>query len=390
MWQPLRTLAAGLVVLVLVLTGGQELPGDRAPHQAGGAVLPGFEPQAIVAVGGTRDVIVAGTVPCASGDVCPELLRGSLGTGGRVGSWHRTQAPPVPRAAPGERLDIGSVTFANARDGYDLVSAYGPGGADDLYATTDGGASWRHVEGLRATVLTLAAAPSGVYAVTAQCRAGACHDYRLARSKPGAALWESTPVPGTGELGGGPIGLSVLGHEVVMNFDPPVLGAKPRILVSRGGRAPFEVLPGLPSQGACELSPEPGGAVWAACPTGMLVSYLHSPSLQGRYTSVWVYAGTGGGGLVPIGGAVAYRWTGIPTYGAVRLAGHLLQRTIDGGRSFATAGPWPFAVNAGTVARFVFLDERDGFGLGPTPGEPTRAEIVETTDGGTHWARVLP
>ena len=122
----------------------------------------------------------------------------------------------------------------------------------------------------------------------------------------------------------------------------------------------------------------------------MLVSYLHSPRAYGPYVVVWAYAGTGGGGLVPVDGHVAYRYTGIPASAPEKLPGDVLQRSTNGGRTFTDVGPWPFARNVGTEPRFLFLDEQRGFGLGTAPGGPTTSELVETSDGGRHWERVLP
>lgn len=289
-------------------------------------------------------------------------------------------------------LNVGVLAFANSLDGYDLVLPSTVGGASRVYATTDAGASWRQVSLASGTVLTLVAAPSGFYAVTARCRPESCDDYRLARSPASATRWSSTPIPGTASLDGNPVGLAVQGGAVLLNFLSPAEGAEPHLLVAPDGRGPFKtyIVPRLVSVQDCVLTLEPGGAVWASCPTGMLVSYWHSPSVAGPYLGVWGYAGTGGGGLVPVTGSIAYRYTGIPVSSPEKLPGDVLQRSVDDGRTFTDVGPWPFARNVGTTPRFLFLDEQDGFGLGAVRTNPTTAEVVETTDGGRHWAQVLP
>ncbi len=182
------------------------------------------------------------------------------------------------------------------------------------------------------------------------------------------------------------------GHEVLVNFDPPVSGGQPHLLIARDGRRPFttDLVARLESAGACDLSPQPGGAVWSACPTGMLVSYLHAPRAAGPYRPVWDYAGTGGGGLVAVTARIAYRYTGIAAGGPATVPADALQRSTDAGRSFADAGPWPFAHRAGTAPAFVFLNERDGFGIGPAPTATRTPEVVETADAGRHWERALP
>lgn len=399
-WRDRRAAVVGLVAAASALMAACGVPtGPAASTSPGGTTAPGgaavpagFQPQTMVRVGHTDAVVVAGAAPCGR-KVCAALVRGSLAADGLVGRWHRLRPPPIAAARNPATLNLGKLAFANAVDGYDLIPPSAPGGATHVYATTDGGGSWRPTPITSQTVLTLLAAPpSGFYAVTARCGSQSCGDYQLARSTAGSTHWSSAPMPATTGLDGNPVGLAVSGDEVLVNFDPPVAGGEAHLLVASGGRPPFTVhlVPQLVSVAACDLSPQPGGAVWASCPTGMMVSYLHAPSPDGPYTSVWAYAGTGGGGLVPVTGKVAYRYTGIPELRPDKLPGDTLQRSTNAGRSFVDTGPWPFAHNTGTTPQFLFLNRQDGFGLGTTTGKDPTAAVFETDDAGRHWTQTLP
>jgi len=348
-----------------------------------GAQPAGFQPLALVRVGDTAAVVVVGAAPCGE-LVCAALESGSLGAHGLVQHWRRLRPPPTAAARNALTLDTGRFAFANTQDGYDVIPPPTPGGATRVDATTNGGGSWRQAPINSGTVLALVAAPpSGFYAVTARCGSQSCDDYQLARSTAGSTHWSSAPIPATTGLDGNPIGLAVSGTEVLVDFDPPVAGGEPHLLVASGGRSPFEVhlVPQLESVAACDLSPQPGGAVWASCPTGMLVSVLHAPSVDGPFASVWDYAGTAGAGLVPVTGTVAYRYTGVPALEPEKIPGDTLQRSTNAGRSFVDVGPWPFGHSTGTTPQFLFLDEQDGFGLGPAPGAHATPAVFETNNG---------
>lgn len=134
------------------------------------------------------------------------------------------------------------------------------------------GSTWKQVHVGSGQVISIRATSSYFDAWTYRCHAHTCGDYRLARSAVGTTLWSTTPIPDTGQLDGSPITLDVAGSEVLLSFDPNVVGAQPHVVVARDGRGPFtsyDVLQ-LVGNGACELSQEPGGAVWATRAGGML------------------------------------------------------------------------------------------------------------------------
>ena len=309
-----------------------------------------------------------------------------------VHSWVRLAAPPIPPAENPYRLDLGIFSFANRHDGYEVSPSLAASAALKVFATTNGGKSWRPLRIVSGTTFQafgpVVASSSGVYAVVARCIHYRCDDYRLARSAPGALHWTTTAIPDSAQLGGAQIGLTVDGHNVLLNFE---LAGRPELLVSSYGHGPFTArsIPSLESVTACGLVPLEG-SIWVACPTGMMVSYFHTQRLTGPYRAIWTYPGTGAGGLVPVTGAIAYRFTGVAYGEPQKIPGDVLQRSTNAGRSFADVGPWPFARQEGGQPQFLFLTEKDGFGLGVAPASGGSLELVETADGGRHWVEVLP
>jgi len=391
-------LVGAIVTLVAVgalLTGCGASASSRALDSTEARGAPArFTPQSITRVGTSDEVVLAGTVPCGR-EVCAALVAGSVGPDGLVHRWSTLRAPPVGAAPTAESLDIGSLVFANRLDAYDVVSSMTPTGTTRLFATTTGGREWRRVRIDSGRTESFVASAARFYAVTVRCVGLRCED-QLASSEVGTTRWSTTPIPRT-TLDVDPIGLAVVGSRVLVNFDAPVTGAEPLLLSSRDGQPPFHIatVPALQSVSACGLHPEPDGVIWAACPTGMLVSYLRSPGPNSHFAHVWTYAGTGGGGLVPVTGEIAYRYTGVATFGPARVPGDVLQRSTDGGAHFITVGRWPFASNVGTSPQLLFLSEQDGFGLGFPPSVHVSTEarsirvLFETSDGGRHWRRAL-
>jgi photosystem II stability/assembly factor-like uncharacterized protein len=116
--------------------------------------------------------------------------------GGR--HWSPIAAPPAPWPAAGTLTHANSVDeiyFADARDGW----AFGPG----LWATHDGGATWRRVDTRGLSVFSLAATDGHVIAVfqhcVQECSSGAASTFTVETSPSGADAWR--PVPGGGGIG---------------------------------------------------------------------------------------------------------------------------------------------------------------------------------------------
>ncbi len=105
--------------------------------------------------------------------------------------WFAVPAPPAPYAAPGRTPALGavaSVAFADARDGW----AFGPG----LWATHNGGRTWRQLSLHGWPVQSLAAGGGRVIAAVTRCLGTTprCGRYRVYSARVTWNRWR--PVPG--------------------------------------------------------------------------------------------------------------------------------------------------------------------------------------------------
>jgi hypothetical protein len=380
--------------LSLVPFVGAALLTASAPTAVGGwpskasVAASGFRPQALVHVGTGPDIVVAGAVPCGRGEYCPSAIVAAVPADGLVHGW-RQFALPAPAPAPSPTYGAPThLVFLNGLDGYDLAATSPFGTRAGLYATHNGGESWERVPTEGRTVLHVAAGGRELFAVTAHCRGSTCTGYRLASVPLDGAHWRSVALPGAAAMSQLPVTLAGLGDEAFVEFQPTNAGALPRLDVFRHQKLVVSrTALRLWSDAACYLYPQSGGPIWAACGTGMMVTYLRSNSARGRFADIWTYPGTGGGGLLPVTGSVAYRFTGIAGRG---VGADQIERSDEGGRNFAHAGPWPFASSSASARQFLFIGKERGFALGPAPAGGHSLEVVETADGGRHWTAVVP
>ncbi len=376
----------------ILLSSCSQVSPAVSPTRSPSGVPIGFSPLAVFPAGSSGGLLVTGTVPCGT-KTCPSLVRGSVGTDGLVDRWQALTPPPItPTVDPGA-LEVGTLVFANRLEGYDLVPSGVPY-RTIVYATTNGGRQWHQVTLGSGTVFGMAATTSSFYAVTASCTGSTCHDYRLAHAAVGGGPWSSVPIPGTSALNGSPVSLAASKSHVFLNFDPPVPGSHPLLLTSGDGNPPFQVQAAqeLTSVAACQLIPGPDSVLWAACPTGMLISYLRSPNGAAPFTNCWTYSGTGGGGIAPVDSNVVYRYTGIPSSAPQAIPANTLQLSTDAAKTFTTVGPLPSGTNQGGFTRqLLFPNQHDGFWLGVTgAASPSVMALYETNTGGRQWSKALP
>lgn len=226
-----------------------------------------------------------------------------------------------------------------------------PGGAcrgAALYASADGGATWR----LRWRSSSLAAyalsfpTPSAGYAVVGPPPGRPWGAYRLLASQDGGRRWDSRPLPAC--VGGG-------GGGWAMAFDPAARG--------------FLLCGGPPSAGEQEKAlwrTDDGGRTWH------LVAESVPPGGPSRV------------GPLPVAGYVHSVFFLTPRLGWIGLVRGGLYRTDDGGRTFRPAAPpFPPAVADGG-ASVAFLPS--GFGWLDEAG----TGALFTTDDGRHWSWVYP
>jgi hypothetical protein len=151
-------------------------PSATPSASASAAALPrgGPVPAGFVAVSASTTpegyLYALGTAPCPAGP-CTSLVRSPDGGA----TWVGVPAPradlPDGAAGTGDLTGrpvgrVSEIRFATQRDGW----AFGGG----LWATHDGGATWREVRGLRGRVLDLVTDGDDVYAVTSNCLVAGC------------------------------------------------------------------------------------------------------------------------------------------------------------------------------------------------------------------------
>jgi hypothetical protein len=327
-----------------------------------------FQPYQVVLASTGGAVFVLGFKSCGTMS-CPEL-------------WAGTGTSFVQRvAAPGTTPRyMSQLVFANGLDGYAFNTKLGD------YATTNGGINWTHVSfGREVSLSDVVTSDGWFYGVTEHCvvpkgKDLTCDDYRLARSRVGSVTWSSISIPGTGQLSWQRLGLTAWGREVTVQT--PWLGhAGETLLRSFGGRAPLRVVSHDPEigsvTGACDLTATSASSMWAICGTGMMEAWLYSSDGGDHFKRFWWPFGTAGVVLDPVSGRVAFRYTGIELPRPSEL-----ELTTNGGTSFI-----PIA-HLGVVA-MAFQNRLKGYVVGATNLRGNNPELLQTSDGGHSWHKVV-
>jgi hypothetical protein len=139
---------------------------------------------------------------------------------------------------------------------------------------------------------------------------------------------------------------------------------------------------GLVSINGCDLSATSSSTLWAQCPTGMMVSFLHSRDGGAHWTAVAgrEFAGTGGGSFDPVSGTLAYIG-----YGDVSPAGAKnLFRVTNGGRTATAEG----RLKCSNLNGLIFTDVSDGLAACVQTATPDSTVLLGTSDGGATWKKV--
>jgi photosystem II stability/assembly factor-like uncharacterized protein len=283
--------------------------------------------------------------------------------GGR--SFTRLPAPPLPTDGT-----VGRLRFANRRDGFAYVSH-----TTVLYATHDGGVSWRRLA--LGDVLDLTTAAGNVYAVTARCSVQGCSRYRFERRRATENRFTMSALPFTPD---GPV------------VDLAARGTKVWLLGTRAGNGPmmYDELARsndrgrtfVTGRGPCyaglggELLPVSATVVWAVCPGGLLSTAWRSHDGGVTFTRLTTPPMANPAELAPASAKVAVL--------AGNGAGLRLLRTADGGRTWKAARtPAP----AYDFAWIGFTSARVGTALVQT-GDARPNALWRTTDGGAEWSTV--
>jgi len=351
----LRVLSCAVVVIVLTAAGGDS---KRS--------IAGFNPVSFTAVSDS-DYWLLGTIPCRAGS-CYAILRTT--DGGR--SFTRVPAPGL-RAGRGV---VPTLRFADRRDGFAFVA--GPGGA--LYATHDGGTTWRRLA--LGNVLAFATAGGNAYVVTARCSLQACTGYRFRRSPVSANVWSEAAMPFASD--GSALDLAAHGSSVWLLGTPAGEGRwrSDELARSTDGGRTFVTSPGpcTPGLGG-DLAPTSAGVVWAVCPTGMMAAAWRSTDGGRTFARLTTPPLVNSAALAP-----ASRDTAVLARNGARSR---LLRTTDGGATWTA----PSTPGTPTFMPWIgFTDAHVGAALVQTRYDTSTKREIEvlwrTTDGGAHWSEV--
>ena len=273
------------------------------------------------------------------------------------------------------------MSFATPKDGYAFVGSYD---ASVIYVTTNGARSWHRLRSLRDLVGGIQVTQSGVFAMTARCSLTTtnCKDYRVWRSSFDAKKWISLPTlwkAGTnGRYYSYPPNIAAF-HDDVWELETALNGHVYLWTSTDGGESFSRALaPKLASVAGCSITPVSTTSLWAQCPTGMMVAFLHSADAGAHWSSVsqGPFGGTGGGAFDPVTSAVAYLYYGA---GSVRTTN--FDRLTQGG-AMSTGVDTLRCSNADaleftSVERGLLLCAHD-----------TTSQILVTSNGGVSWSTV--
>ncbi|HVA70003.1 MAG TPA: hypothetical protein VNF08_01595 [Acidimicrobiales bacterium] len=328
---------------------------------------------------GTRTIYVVGSLKCAQTS-CFRLYRTNVS----ASYFSRVATPPIARYSRSSTGTLDKLVFASPNDGYALVGVSFP---MKLYATNNGARTWHRVQmALNQSILGLAVTTTSLYTVTAQCTTidAQCHDYRLNRSALAATHWTSRSVPLSAHLGS-----ALLAGFGFMDPTVGAYGTNVWISEIAPDRAPLFTSHNygktftksssvhLTSVAGCAITAISISSLWAACPTGMQVSFAHSSDGGSKWTSIsqHQYFGTAGGYFDPVSANVAYL-----DYGATA---HNLYRLRNDGKTSTSVGE--LACDSVTID---FTSLTNGLAL-CFPNYNNSGLLERTTDGGARWSRVL-
>jgi photosystem II stability/assembly factor-like uncharacterized protein len=314
----------------------------------GGAVPAGFRPVSVTWIS-LRQGWALGTAPCAT-PPCTSLVR-TLDAGA---TW---QGVPAPRA---ELTTARLVRFADETNGW----IFGP----DLWATHDGGATWRRVDSVGGPVTSLEAGAGTAYALVGTAPA------HVSAATVGSDAWRPL---GPDDIASGST-LALHGPTgYAQGADGAVRAVTPTTLDRRGSPCGSNPASGLAATGT-------GTDVLAVCVSDAGAgSSTKAVVVSHDGARTWTAAAAGpprGGQPSGLAAASPSTWVVAANSGA-----SYLYRSEDGGATWATV----FTDTASGGAGFVDLGFTDASrGLVVEGASTGSSRLLVTSDGGRTWSPV--
>lgn len=347
---------------------GTALPGDgpALSRAATGARPPaGFRPTSVTFVGNSTGAVLGQAgAPCGSSCV---VLAGTKDYGLH---WARIGSPPGAQTGASA---VSQVRFLNKTDGW----AYGPG----LYATHDGGKSWRGLT-TRGRVIDLSTIDNRVIAVIGTGCTGVGVNYAAGCS--GFALFSATATTDRwGAVSGAsasvppaPGGLQITGQHGYLIARGHLYAG----LVSGGAWHAVRAAPvGAPP---CLVSP-PGRGPWLLAPGANALYLVCGTSPPAARQKLALYSSRDDGRIWQVRGAAPAAATSL----AVSPAGQLVLATTAGIYFSRDARSWQVATLAGPAPKggFGFVGMTTSANGVAVPASSAQHEIFLTSDGGQTW-----
>jgi hypothetical protein len=369
-----RAARAGAVI-ALVLSSVLLLTTLAGAPNGSGITQKSERPVALARALGTGTIYVLGSHKCATSS-CFGLYRTTVS----ASNFTRVSPPPIT-SLPGSSIgNLDKLVFASPNDGYALVGGCDP---SSLFATNNAARTWHRVEiALNQCILGIAVTSTSLYTVTAQCSpiGEKCHGYQLNRSALAATHWTGRSLPESIHLKAGygffdptvgAYGANVWISEIAPNQFPLFISHNEGKTFTKSSSVQLGNVAG------CAITAISNSSLWAACPTGMQVSFAHSSDGGNQWTSITQqqFFGTGGGYFDPVSESVAYL-----DYG--QTSPRNIYRLTNDGKTATPVGE----LNCTDVS-LVFTSVSTGVAL--CSRNYTDWLLVRTSDGGARWSRVL-
>jgi photosystem II stability/assembly factor-like uncharacterized protein len=362
-------------------------PSGSALSAAGSGTLvpPNFQPTSVTFVGPHIGAVIgqAGTPGHCATPYCTSLA----GTSDYGTNWYGVSAPLT--GAPDGSTGVGQVRFLNTTYGW----AFGP----QLYATTDGGATWARQSTHGKRVTDLETADDRAFALLATCTGGGaayaahCTAFSLYTSVAGSGQWQPVPGPVSGlepsQAGAAGASASLVltggrGYLLAPSgelLSGPLTGGAWSVVDEQG-----QCLPGSPGPDG-----QPTGALLAADSAELvLVCTSAADSTTGTQTKSVVESSDNG---KTWSAAQSADVTGIATSVATQGSSLVVLATdaglylsTDGGGTWklAHASPARAAAGEGGYSYVGMTSATDGVAL---PADADLHEVFITTNGGRTW-----